>query len=165
MRLEERLRITDLFSNWFTGSIFFLWFCLWRKHHYLSSVCMFFVGVGHHDGMTCSWPQNKTTFVFSTDADWEFIVVRGLNARKAVILRSRTEQNKPPFHMVNAVIVKYILLSIWQKNTQLILSLRGLQSRPLYIGFLLTGRIFAKCNLIRRVALGFQPPIFFQSLP
>ena len=48
------------------------------------------------------------------------LLFRGLNAQKVVILRSKTEQNNPSFHTVNAVIVKYIILFIWQKNLQLI---------------------------------------------
>ena len=48
------------------------------------------------------------------------LLFRGLTAPKAVILRSKTEQNNSSFHTVNAVIVKYIILSIWQKNLQLI---------------------------------------------
>ena len=64
--------------------------------------------------------QTKQHLSFPLMQIANLFLFRGLNARKAVILRSKTEQNNPSFHTVNAVIVKYIILFIWQKSLQLI---------------------------------------------
>ena len=88
-----------------------------KKQRYLSSVCMFIL---LELATTTGW----LALVLKTKRHLSLLLMqianlfsfRGLNARKAMILRSKTEQNNPSFHTVNAVIVKYIIFIYLAKN-------------------------------------------------